>query len=608
MKTYSLDITKNPLKTRNDVVESLIQMLNPCLDKLVMGNTGLFNYNGSTTYCDRVGLFEGYSRLLWGIGPLLAGKTEWEGSDRIFTGLINGTNPESPFYWGEVRDGDQRIVEMAAISLTLMLNKDNLWNTFSQEQKNNIYNWLNKVNHRVFSDNNWKFFRVLVNLAFEQLNLPYDDEMFEKDLNLVESFYVDDGWYKDAVPFDNYNPFAIQFYSLIYYTFRKDKDPIRANKYKERVQLFAKQHITYFTQEGPFVPFGRSLTYRFAVVCFFSACAFANIEVLPWGVMKGIVLRNLRWWFQQPIFDRDGMLTVGYRYPNLMISEQYNAPGSPYWAFKTFLILALDEKHPFWSSAELPLPKLPKVTLLKVPGTLMCRNSGDDVVMLSAGQYPEYQMNHAADKYSKFAYSAQFGFSTSISNYDFEKVGCDSMLYVSTGDGYWFQRRKVNVIEKHENYLKTSWSPLKGVDIITWLFPAGDCHIRVHKICSSIDLETKEGGFAIASYNDFDLEEEKKLVYKNESSIELSYSWAKSIAYDIKEERIANWIMPSPNLNYINSCVNVPILTGHVKSNEEKWLCGVFGATKVAEFDVPDVGFDEKSCALSFLGNTFILK
>ena len=38
--------------------------------------------------------------------------------------------------------------------------------------------------------------------------------------------------------------------------------------------------------------------------------------------------------------------------------EDYNAPGSPYWALKTYLMLALPESHPFWQAEEQPLPSL----------------------------------------------------------------------------------------------------------------------------------------------------------------------------------------------------------------------------------------------------------
>ena len=75
--------------------------------------------------------------------------------------------------------------------------------------------------------------------------------------------------------------------------------------------------------------------------------------------MKGIVLRHLRWWLKQPMFDRDGVLSVGYSYPNLAMAEDYNAPGSPYWGLKTMLVLALGEGDAFRQAAELPLPPLP---------------------------------------------------------------------------------------------------------------------------------------------------------------------------------------------------------------------------------------------------------
>ncbi|MBI9095093.1 MAG: DUF2264 domain-containing protein [Sphaerochaeta sp.] len=33
----------------------------------------------------------------------------------------------------------------------------------------------------------------------------------------------------------------------------------------------------------------------------------------------------------------DGMLTIGFVYPALLLAEQYNSPDSPYWSFKVFL-------------------------------------------------------------------------------------------------------------------------------------------------------------------------------------------------------------------------------------------------------------------------------
>ena len=131
----------------------------------------------------------------------------------------------------------------------------------------------------------------------------------------------------------------------------QDVDPERCLRYRQRAQQFAKDYAYYFAANGEGIPFGRSLTYRFAMVAFWSAVAFSQLDVFTPGIVKGIVLRHLRWWQQQSIVDRDGILTLGFAYPNLAMCEDYNSPGSPYWALKTYLILALPEAHPFWQAA-----------------------------------------------------------------------------------------------------------------------------------------------------------------------------------------------------------------------------------------------------------------
>src|SRR5262249_24160925 len=146
--------------------------------------------------------------------------------------------------------------------------------------------------------------------------------------------------------------FAFHFYGLIYARLQENDDPSRAALYKERAALFAHEYQHWFGPGGAVIPFGRSLTYRFAVASFWGSLAFANVETLPWSQVKGLYLRHLRWWSQKPIADRCGILTVGYGYPNLLVSESYNSPQSPYWAMKAFLPLAVSVAHPFWREDE----------------------------------------------------------------------------------------------------------------------------------------------------------------------------------------------------------------------------------------------------------------
>lgn len=603
MKPFDLPVTHNPIQTRNDVISLLTDILEPCQDHLTMNDGGLFIGNSSAHYSSRVALFEGWSRLLWGIVPMEAGGHAWKGTKRFVRALAECTDPASPGYWGDIVDSDQRMVELASISLGLMTAPDIFWDPLDGEAKNRLNRWMTSINGKKMSDNNWKFFRIFVNVAMEKVGMPYDEEQLEIDLQFVESLYTDDGWYRDNVPFDGYNPWGFHFYSMVYYREMKDKDPQRCQRFRDRAFAFARQYQYCFTKEGNCVPYGRSLTYRFASVCFFSACAFAGLEVLPWGVMKGIVLRSLRWWIAQPIFTTDGLLSIGYSYPSLLVADNYNAPGSPYWGLKVFLMLSLSEDHPFWKNKESPLPALERTKLLKMPRSIAQRTESGDVVLLNAGQYPTFDMNHAAEKYAKFAYSATYGFSCSLSNYGFPNLGCDNMLFFSEGDGYWRQRREVDDVVLSDSMVRSTWHPYADVSVTTWIIPFEDWHITIHRIETPRPLETKEGGFAILHYKGQEMEPKVELLPDG-----VQLPWGVSIIKDLMDQRTFEVVTPKPNLNLTQSTTLVPVLCGVVHPGTS-YLAAIIGAGKATLLKdrMPQLAFLPQEKRLILRGNAFSL-
>ncbi|MGZ7236539.1 DUF2264 domain-containing protein, partial [Streptococcus pyogenes] len=78
---------------------------------------------------------------------------------------------------------------------------------------------------------------------------------------------------------------------------------------------------------------------------------------IPWGQVRGLLAKHLRNWMAQEIFTFDGRLSIGYHYENHVMAEGYNAPGSPYWGLKTFLLLAVAETHPFWRAEPEPIKR-----------------------------------------------------------------------------------------------------------------------------------------------------------------------------------------------------------------------------------------------------------
>jgi hypothetical protein len=239
------------------------------------------------------------------------------------------------------------------------------------------------------------------------------------------------------------------------------------------------------------------------------------------GVVKGLLLRNLRYWgSKHDIFYPDGTMNIGFHYPNMYMSEDYNSPQSPYWCMKTFCFLALPAEHPFWSVEEEPLPvkdnKL-MVKVLKNPRHILV-DSSNHHFLLSAGQFCGWPLKATHAKYSKFAYSSSFGFSVPTGPL-IQQLAPDSTLALSEDGGEtWRMRWKseettfasANLMidgspKETLPVLSTKWKAMRGVEVQTTLIPPSsrwpDWHIRVHEITVSEgfqdSLDLCEGGFAI---------------------------------------------------------------------------------------------------------------
>jgi hypothetical protein len=571
-------IKQNPLKTREDLQMACLQLLEPLRGKYSNGGALLNLGTTSAFYKSKISQMEAFARPLWGLSPLLAGGCQADYFVDIYLkGLKNGTNPLHEEYWRLISDSDQRMVEMAAIALALILIPDKIWDPLSEIEKLNLYKWLNQINEKEPSDNNWLFFRILVNTAFDTLHLPFSREIQEKAFNRIEDFYLGDGWYQDGKhdQIDYYVPFGFHFYSLLYAQIMEKKDPVRSQLYKERAKQFAKEFIYWFSQDGSAIPFGRSMTYRFAQGSFWSALAFANQDVFSWGIMKGIVLRHLRWWFQQPIFTNDGLLTIGYAYPNLEMAEEYNAPGSPYWALKIFLILALDENHPFWLADEEPLPKLEKIKVLKQPKMVICREE-EHVYALTSGQYVHFEPAHNAEKYAKFAYSNVFGFSVPKSTFNLSQGAFDSMLVFSE-DGHFFRgRRECEAVQMKGDLIHSVWKPWSNVVVNTWLVPLGSWHIRIHRIMTESTLFTAEGGFSIASDKGTSFDDLHEEEVKDQRSILSVLPWGVSGIVNLSGNRESILLITHPNTNVIHSSGSLlPTLIGNIDPGESLFITAV---------------------------------
>lgn len=572
-------VAQNPLKTRSDMELAALQLLEPLIPLFSPGKARLHLGDSGAAYPDSIAQMEAFARPLWAIVPMLAGKCR--AAETLWPlwreGIKNGTDPAHPEYWGRVGDYDQRLVEMAVMGLGLIWAPERFFFDFDRQAQENLHAWLDQINAHEMPRNNWCFFRILVNTGFLLNGLPYDEKRLEEDLGHIETHYEGDGWYFDYPAQREYYTFwAFHYYGMVYAGAMRSRDPLRAASFLRRAREIAPRFALWFDRDGQALPYGRSLSYRFAESAFFSMLASAGQEApgVDYGVMKHLLMSNLRAWFRRPIFTRDGVLTIGYGYPNLIMGEGYNAPGSPYWAMKAFAVLALPEEHPFWQADERAFEP-PAAQFLEEHARLLLTIApdGSHVQAFEAGNHGE---GHAHDdaKYEKFCYSTAFAFSVPKSGTLLSRGAFDSMLAFSETGRHWHGRYGVESYSLAQDRVVFTWLPYPGVEVETTLYPVGEWHIRVHRIRSSRELLAAEGAYAIGRER-----EGEALVTEQGSGHALasaSYGLSGILALEGYERGEALIVEPNTNLLYNRTLI--PTLHARIPRGDSLLVCAVLGA------------------------------
>ncbi|KAH6891517.1 hypothetical protein B0T10DRAFT_605763 [Thelonectria olida] len=561
--------SQNPLQSKDDLALAAISLLQPLTSYFSPGRARIRLPVATGAHFDEAAAdLEGFARPLWAVGALLASLSSTPGvnsdlSEKIrkvaepwITGMCHGTDPEHSEYWGAIGHMDQRMVEAEIISFALLSAPEIFFHGQEERTRHNIESWLRGLNNKEMPDTNWRWFRVFANLALIRVcGVPVQDVAREmkSDFSILDSFYLEDGWsgdgpwltveqeeqqataYERTGRRDGIKPgrqvdyysgsFAIQFSQLLYTKFARDIDPERVAKYRHQARNFGASFWRYFDSAGSAIPFGRSLTYRFACGGFFAALAVAEVPDMPFPLseprmVKGFLLRHLRWWANnsKSIFYTDGTMNIGWLYPNMYMCEDYNSPQSPYWCMKTLIAVSLAETNEFWAAEEQPYPSPFQPTLVPAPKQIISNHpQGNHHFMLSPAQFVAWPMKATQAKYCKFEYSSTFPFSVPTGPL-IQQLAPDCTLALSRdGAETWALKWKCSEATFPQLELKTTegtlpitatavrWYPWsdREVEVETMLIPPTDrwpdWHVRVHRIRTHNPLQTLhtvEGGFA----------------------------------------------------------------------------------------------------------------
>ena len=278
------DFSDNAFQTRANVVAAAEALLKPLIKYFSPGKAKIKIPISSGAHFDETAAqLEGYGRPLWLVGALLAAQKDNKAShtdrESILShwvqGLENGINPQHDEYWGPIGDWDQRMVEAEIISFALLSAPEKMYEPLSDLSKSHLVDWLKGLNGKVMPENNWRWFRVLSNLALIKVCGVSRDELWpfmEQDLATLEAVYISDGWSSDGVwrpatgdpetegtgpdaargrHADYYSgSFALQFSQMLYAKYAADLDPERSELFKTRARAFARTFWAYFDTEG----------------------------------------------------------------------------------------------------------------------------------------------------------------------------------------------------------------------------------------------------------------------------------------------------------------------------------------------------------------------
>lgn len=283
----------NPFENRTDFVKATVAFLKPLHPHFSSHHARISLPVATGAHFDKgAAELEGFARPLWAVGALLnsgdaqADSNILEALQPWIDGFVAGTDPSHPEYWGEIHDKDQRMVEAEIIAFALLSAPDKLYHALEPEAQKNVTAWLRGMNGKVMPFNNWRFFRVFADLALVKVcGVPVAElkEEMDTDLDILEEFYLGDGWSGDGrwqTPeqaekeekqalaearrdilgigrqVDYYSgSFAIQFSQLLYTKFAADIDPERTERYRQRARDFAMGFWRYFDAEGELLVF-----------------------------------------------------------------------------------------------------------------------------------------------------------------------------------------------------------------------------------------------------------------------------------------------------------------------------------------------------------------
>ncbi|MCX5065826.1 DUF2264 domain-containing protein [Micromonospora lupini] len=315
--------------------------------------------------------------------------------DRYATGIAAGTDPSAPDRWVRLDEHPQAKVEAASIALVLDLTRPWIWDRLPSAVQERVVDYLRPaVGDDTYPRINWVWFRLVVQTFLRSVGGPHSLDEMAEDLRTHDGFARGDGWMSDGPDraYDHYVGWALHLYPTLWARMAGAADLAEQRRERDLAGLdrFLRDAVALVGADGAPLIQGRSLIYRFAAAAPFWVGAIAGVPSVSLGQLRGAATRIVRHFVANGALDERGLLTLGWHRPWPRLAQSYSGPGSPYWASKGLLGIALPADHPVWSAPEEPLPvqERDEVRAIHAPGWLVSGTRADGIVRV---------VNHGTD-------------------------------------------------------------------------------------------------------------------------------------------------------------------------------------------------------------------
>jgi hypothetical protein len=307
---------------------------------------------------------EGFARTFLLAGFRIAG-ARGEGTEELADfyrrGIVTGVDPDAEDRWVRLDEHAQAKVEAASLALVLDMTRPWIWDRLDEVTQQRVIAYLAPVvGDSTYPKTNWLWFRVVVQTFLRSVGGPWSAQDIADDLALHDVLVREDGWISDGFErsYDHYVGWALHTYPVLWSRMQGAEELAAGRTAGDIVRLdrFLQDAVALVGADGSPLVQGRSLIYRFAAAAAFWVGAIAEVPSVSLGRLRRAANAVVAHFDAADVPGPDGVLTMGWHHEWRELAQSYSGPGSPYWAVKGLLGIALPADHSVWAAESEPLP------------------------------------------------------------------------------------------------------------------------------------------------------------------------------------------------------------------------------------------------------------